>query len=95
VSLGALINGMSLFVMNVLLGRFLSQEFFGIFSLSVLTLGTVAEISDLGLNAGLLRFVPYYLAQTELQKLNQLLKTVMKKGLTYRFLTFYRESIYV
>jgi PST family polysaccharide transporter len=70
------VNGGSLFLVNVLLGRLLVREEYGIFSLAVLLLSTVAEISDLGLNAGLLRFAPYYIAGSEHDKLKQLVKTI-------------------
>lgn len=73
---GSLINGASLFVLNIILARALSTDLFGIFSLSVLVLSTVAEMSDFGLNAGLLRFAPYYISTNQNDKLKQLLKTV-------------------
>ncbi|TSC85034.1 MAG: Polysaccharide biosynthesis protein CapF [Parcubacteria group bacterium Gr01-1014_13] len=78
VTVGSLINGVSLLVLNIILARALSQEFFGIFSLSVLALSTMAEISDFGLNMGLLRFAPYYIATNQTDKLKQLLKTVWR-----------------
>lgn len=76
VYVGALINGVSLFSINILLGRYLDKDLFGIFALSILVLSTVAEMSDFGLNAGLLRFVPFYLRSGEESKLKQLVKTI-------------------
>jgi O-antigen/teichoic acid export membrane protein len=76
VYVGALINGGSLFLLNVILARGLSKELFGIFSLSVLVLSTVAEMSDFGLNAGLLRFAPYYISTNQENKLKQILKII-------------------
>ncbi len=73
---GALINGVSLFALNAILARHLTTDLFGIFTLAVLVLSTVAELSDFGLNAGLLRFVPFYLATEQLEKMKQLVKTV-------------------
>lgn len=73
---GALTNGASLFALNIVLARSLSQELFGIFSLAVLMLGAIAELSDFGLNAGLLRFLPYYLSTNQPEKAKQLLKTI-------------------
>jgi O-antigen/teichoic acid export membrane protein len=75
---GALINGLSLFCINIFLGRILEKNIFGIFSLSIMVLSTVAEMSDFGLNGGLLRFAPYYLAQGEESKLKQLVKTIWR-----------------
>ena len=75
---GALLNGASLFLINAALGRYLSQELFATFSLSVLALSTVAEMSDFGLNGGLLRFAPYYLSRGEDAKLKQLVKVIWR-----------------
>lgn len=78
VTIGSLVNGVSLLALNIVLARALSQELFGVFSLSVLALSTMAEISDLGLNAGLLRFAPYYIATNQVDKLKQLVKTIWR-----------------
>lgn len=73
---GSLLNGVSLFAINIILGRILDKDAFGIFSLSILALSTVAEMSDFGLNGGLLRFAPYYIKNNEDNKLKQLVKTI-------------------
>lgn len=73
---GSLVNGASLFTLNIVLARALSQSQFGIFSLAMLALLTVGEISDFGLNLGLLRFGPYYIATGQTDKLKQLVKTI-------------------
>lgn len=78
VAAGSLVNGLSLFALNIALARSLNQEFFGIFSLSVVALSVVAEMSDFGLNAGLLRFAPYYIATNQTDKLKQLVKTIWR-----------------
>lgn len=74
----SLVNGASLFFVNVALGRSFSKEWFATFTLSLLVLSTVAEMSDLGLNGGLLRFAPFYIAQNQLNKLKQLVKTIWR-----------------
>jgi O-antigen/teichoic acid export membrane protein len=76
VYVGSLVNGGSLFLLNIILARALSKPIFGIFSLSVFVLSTIAEVSDFGLNAGLLRFAPYYIATGEYDKLSQLVRTI-------------------
>lgn len=76
VTIGSLTNGVSLFLLNIILAKRLNQDVFGIFSLSVLTLSTVAEMSDFGLNLGLLRFGPYYLVTNQIDKFKQLVKTI-------------------
>lgn len=73
---GSFLNGVSLFLLNLILARSVSPELFGAFSLSVLVLGTLSELSDFGLNSGLLRFVPHYVRSKEESKLKQLVKTV-------------------
>lgn len=78
VTAGSLVNGLSLFALNIVLARSLNQELFGIFSLSVVALSVVAEMSDFGLNAGLLRFAPYYIATNQQDKLKQLVKTIWR-----------------
>lgn len=82
VTIGSLINGASLLVLNIVLARALSKESFGIFSLSVLALSSMAEISDFGLNLGLLRFAPYYIATDQTDKLKQLVKTIWRWRVT-------------
>jgi len=82
VTIGSLINGVSLLALNIVLARVLSLEVFGIFSLSVVALSTIAEISDFGLNAGLLRFGPYYIATNQTDKLKQLVKTIWRWRVT-------------
>ncbi len=78
VTFGSLINGGSLLLLNIILAKILSQESFGIFALSVLALSAMAEVSDFGLNMGLLRFAPYYISSKQDDKLKQLLKTVWR-----------------
>lgn len=75
---GSLINGASLMLINIILARLLSKDIFGIFSLSIMVLTTVAEMSDLGLNGGLLRFGPYYIKNNQTEKLKQLVKTIWR-----------------
>lgn len=78
VYLGAILNSMSLFLINVILGRSFEKEWFAIFSLSVLALGTIAEMSDLGLNGSLLRFIPFYKQSNQQEKLKQVVKTIWR-----------------
>lgn len=76
VYVGACINGLSLFLINVILARSLEQTKFAIFSLTIMVLATIAEMSDFGLNGGLARFAPYYIRNHEENKLKQLLKII-------------------
>lgn len=78
VAAGSLVNGLSLFALNIVLARALSHELFAIFSLAVVALSVVAEMSDFGLNAGLLRFAPYYISTNQTDKLKQLVKTIWR-----------------
>ncbi len=79
---GSLVNGVSLFILNIVLARALDKELFGIFSLSVIAISVVAEMSDFGLNAGLLRFAPYYIATNQIDKLKQIVKTIWRWRIT-------------
>jgi len=78
VYLGAILNSMSLFLINVILSRSFEKEWFATFSLSILALGTIAEMSDLGLNGSLLRFVPFYKQSNEPEKLKQVIRTIWR-----------------
>lgn len=75
---GSLINGGSLILLNAVIARRVSTDMLGIFSLAVLVLSTIAEMSDFGLNAGLLRFGPYYIATNQEDKLRQLVKIIWR-----------------
>lgn len=78
VYLGAILNSMSLFLINVILSRSFEKEWFAIFSLAVLALGTIAEMSDLGLNGSLLRFVPFYRQNNQPEKMKQVVKIIWR-----------------
>ncbi|HYE59968.1 MAG TPA: oligosaccharide flippase family protein [Candidatus Kapabacteria bacterium] len=71
-------NGASLFLVSIILGRSFSKEWFAAFSLSILVLSTVAEMSDLGLNGGLQRFAPFYIANKQFDKLKQLIRIIWR-----------------
>ncbi|MEI6288243.1 MAG: oligosaccharide flippase family protein [bacterium] len=73
---GLILNSVSLFLLNAVLARALSEETMGIFSLSLLVLGAVTDMSDFGLNAGLLRFAAYYNGQKQPEKLKQVVRIV-------------------
>jgi O-antigen/teichoic acid export membrane protein len=76
VATGSLVNGACLFLVNLVMARSLEQSVFGIFSLSVLVLTTMGELSDFGLNTGLLRFASYFISSNQIENLKQLVKTV-------------------
>lgn len=79
VYVGSLINGFSLLAVNSLLARLDGTlALYGIFTTAVLFLSTIAEMSDFGLNAGLLRFAPYYIATHQDDKLRQLIKIIWR-----------------
>lgn len=82
VYIGALLNGVCLFLINIILGRGLEKAEYAIFTLVTLVLSTVAEMSDFGLNAGLLRFGPYYISTNQTDKLKQLVKIIWQWRVT-------------
>lgn len=73
---GMLANGASLFLISVIIGRYAEKDIFALFVLATALLSTVAEMSDFGLNGGLLRFAPHYIATGEEGKLKQLIRTI-------------------
>lgn len=75
---GALANTVSLFAANALIARSVDQSLFGAFSLALLVLSAVTEISDVGLTAGMHRFASYYIGHGEQGKLQQLLRVVWR-----------------
>ncbi|MFA6105008.1 MAG: polysaccharide biosynthesis C-terminal domain-containing protein [Patescibacteria group bacterium] len=76
VFVGSAINGVSLFAINVFLGNRFSKEWFGTFSLIIVVLAVVSELSDFGLNGGMMRFAPYYIGSGENDKFLKLVKVV-------------------
>lgn len=73
---GLVLGGASLFLLNVLMGRWLDPAQYGGFSIALVALNTLAELSDFGLNAALIRFASYYSAHGETGKLHLLMKMV-------------------
>ncbi|MEK7188249.1 MAG: oligosaccharide flippase family protein [Patescibacteria group bacterium] len=58
---GVFITGLLGFVFYFITARFLGPENFGIFSIAVITLTLVGDISDLGMTTGLVKFVGKYI----------------------------------
>ncbi len=75
---GSFINSAALFLANVIVARLLSVESMGVFTIALLTLGAVTEMSDVGLNAGLTRFVPVFEVHQSRAKLQWLFHTVRR-----------------
>jgi O-antigen/teichoic acid export membrane protein len=73
---GSLGAGIALFAANALLGRALGAAEYGALSLALIAVSMIAELSDFGLNAGLIRFASYYHAHKEKEKLYALLHLV-------------------
>lgn len=57
-SSGTIINGLLGLLFYILLARNLSLEFFGMFALTVAFLTVCADIADVGVDTGLIRFIP-------------------------------------
>lgn len=55
-----IINGILGALFYILLARFLGPSDFGLVILTITTMTLVVDVADLGVNTGLVRFVPYY-----------------------------------
>lgn len=75
---GSFLNAAALFLSNIFIARSLSIEAMGGFTIALLTLGAVTEMSDIGLNAGLTRFVPAFEKEPSSGKLQWLFCTVKR-----------------
>lgn len=78
---GTIINGFLGIVFYILVARILGPSDFGILSLSILVLTLVADIGNLGVDTGLIRFVPQYLLQDKEKAYR-----FMKLGLTVKII---------
>lgn len=75
--LGTFINGALGALFYVLLARFLSQSDFGLLTIALTTLVLIADVSDIGTNTGLIRFVSSNLVQ-DINKAYRFLKLSLK-----------------
>jgi O-antigen/teichoic acid export membrane protein len=70
---GTAVNGFIGALFYILSARFLGPSVFGLLSISIASLSLVADIGNLGVNTGLVRFVSQYL-KVDPQKANRFLK---------------------
>ena len=66
--IATVISALGMFITNLLLSRVFPVEWFGVFTISLIVVNTVAEFSDLGLNNTIMRFIPHYNASGEVEK---------------------------
>lgn len=78
---GTFVNGVLGAIFYIISARFLGPSSFGLFILAVTTLTLISDISDLGINTGIVRFVAKYFQKDE-KKAYQFLKL----GLEVKFL---------
>lgn len=78
VYVGSVANNVALLAVSALLGRTLSPELFGLFSLALLVLGAATDFADFGLNAGLLRFASRYHVEKETSRMQTVLALVWR-----------------
>ena len=92
--LGAVVNAVSLFLVNIILIRTIDTDAYGAFTLAVLTLTTLAEMSDLGLNGAITRFVPEFIKHGKTAALHEVvsivyrLRIILSAGITITGLVF-------
>lgn len=75
--LGTAINAVLGAAFYVLAARFLGPEKFGLMSISIIALTLISDIGDLGINTGLVNFVPRYI-KTDLTKAKRFLKLALE-----------------
>ena len=84
---GTIINGILGVLFYVALERYLGPAGFGLLTVSITTLVLIADIADIGINTGLIRFVPANLI-VDKQKAHQFLKLSLEIKLITWFLSF-------
>jgi O-antigen/teichoic acid export membrane protein len=82
---GSFLNTTALFLANVLVARSLTIDAMGVFTIALLTLGAVSEMSDIGLNAALTRFIPVFTKELGQVKLRWLFQTVRRFRIGFSF----------
>ena len=87
VFLGNTINSGLSFVLLVLASRFFTTTQFGLFSLASGVLFLAAELSDMGINAGLIRFVAQYVREGDLEKARSVIAYTLRSRLMIALIT--------
>ena len=87
VFLGNILNAGLNFTALVLLARTLGPEQYGLFTTASAALLLAAELSDLGINAGLIRFSSEYLQLGELQKAQQVFVLAIRARIKITLIT--------
>src|SRR3989344_405122 len=71
---GVIISKILIYIYRIIIARYYGPEEYGLFSLSVAIAGVFIAIFGLGLNEGLLRFIPIFRGENELNKMRHLFK---------------------
>ncbi|MEK6873884.1 MAG: flippase [Nanoarchaeota archaeon] len=74
VLIGIVLSKVFTYIYKVFIARWFGPEIYGLYSLAISVLGLFVFIALLGIDAGLVRFIPFYMAKGENKKLKYLLK---------------------
>lgn len=80
---GTAINGVLGILFFVFLARFLGPERFGTVSVTIVTLTLIADIADMGINTGIINFLPKFIASDKIKAYK-----IMKLALRYKLLSW-------
>lgn len=72
--IGLLFSKLSLYAYRILISRTYGAEIYGVFSLSVMLIGWFKVFSGLGLKQGLSRYIPFFRARKEDEKIQYIFK---------------------
>lgn len=74
VLIGVLVSKLSIYAYRVIIARSFGPEVYGLFSLAIMISSWFVVVSTLGLNQGLLRYIPFYRAKDEIEKIRYIIR---------------------
>ncbi|MEK6882021.1 MAG: oligosaccharide flippase family protein, partial [Nanoarchaeota archaeon] len=96
VFVGIFISKIMLYLYRVIIARHYGPETYGLFSLSVIILSLFAAFATLGLNEGILRYIPIFRSKKDLGKISYLIKfslrTVFFLSLVFSLVLFFSSN---
>jgi len=86
------------YIYKIIIARYFGPEIYGLFSLALVILNWFVVFSALGLNQGILRYIPFYRGKNQLYKIKYIFKfafffTFLTSVLAGVFLFFFSETI--
>lgn len=81
VFIGIIFSKIITYVYRIIIARYFGPEDYGLFSLALMVIGWAIAFSSLGLQNGLVRFIPIYRAKKENQKIRYIFRVSVKLSL--------------